>query len=76
MDIIKHIFSLLCQNIYKNGSSDIMEHLPTLYKYATECESVLELGVRGCVSSWAFLKGLHDNEKERKYLFLNDIGIF
>ena len=24
--------------------SDINEHLPTLYRYATECESILELG--------------------------------
>jgi len=69
-EILKMKYDML-----SNSPSDINEHLPTLYKYATECESVLELGVRGCVSSWAFLKGLHDNEKERKYLFLNDIGI-
>lgn len=60
-------------NMLSNTSSDINEHLPTFYKYARECESVLELGVRGCVSSWAFLKGLQDNGKERKHLFLNDI---
>jgi hypothetical protein len=62
-------------NFLSSTSSDINEHLPTLYKYALECDSILELGVRGCVSSWAFLKGLNDNknENERKYLFLNDI---
>lgn len=57
-------------------SSDINEHLPTLYKYASNCDSILELGVRGCVSSWAFLKGLNDNKKNTesiKSLFLNDI---
>jgi cephalosporin hydroxylase len=55
--------------------SDIHEHLPTLYNYAKECNSVIELGVRGCVSSWSFVCGLLDNAKEnsdRKILF-NDI---
>jgi hypothetical protein len=40
-----------------NQPSDIWEHLPTLKKYASECESVVELGVRGIVSTWAFLAG-------------------
>lgn len=53
--------------------SDINEHLPTLCRYASECESVLELGVRGCVSSWAFAQGLLSNNKPVKKLFLNDI---
>ena len=55
--------------------SDINEHLPTLYNYALKCDSILELGVRGCISSWAFLKGLQDNKNgnKRKSLFLNDI---
>lgn len=35
--------------------SDIHEHLPTLYKYATECNHVTEMGVREVVSTWAFL---------------------
>jgi hypothetical protein len=75
MNTVKHIFSLLCKNRYKNGSSDIMEHLPILYKYAKECDSVFETGVRGCVSSWAFLYGLLDNNnpQTKKRLFLNDI---
>ena len=53
--------------------SDINEHLPTLYKYALDCDSIIELGVRGCVSSWALLRGLKDGNKNDKYLFLNDI---
>lgn len=53
--------------------SDINQHLVTLFKYATECESVLELGVRGCVSSWAFLCGLLKNGRNKKVLRLNDI---
>ena len=56
-----------------NTTSDINEHLPTLYKYATECESIIELGVRGCVSSWAFTWGLLNNNKADKKLILNDI---
>jgi hypothetical protein len=37
---------------------DIHEHLPTLMKYAEECDSIIELGVRGVVSTWAFITGL------------------
>jgi predicted O-methyltransferase YrrM/GR25 family glycosyltransferase involved in LPS biosynthesis len=67
---LENKYNFLCAT-----SSDINEHLPTLYKYASYCDSVLELGVRGCVSSWAFLKALKDNNnrKDSKSLFLNDI---
>ena len=77
MEYIKNIFSLLCANTYRNGSSDIMEHLPTLYRYTKECDSVFETGVRGCISSWAFLYGLVDNNnpESNKRLFLNDIEV-
>jgi hypothetical protein len=68
MDAINSRYNALC----KNGS-DINEHLPTLYNYAKECESIFETGVRGCVSSWALAKGLLDNGKSEKKLFLNDI---
>jgi hypothetical protein len=69
----KYIFNtyqLLCEI-----KSDINEHLPTFFKYASNCESVLETGVRGCVSSWAFLSGLmkNKNNSKQKRLFLNDI---
>jgi hypothetical protein len=55
------------KNKYENKCStisDINEHLPTLYKYATDCESVLECGVASCVSSWAFVYGLLNNNKK------------
>lgn len=58
---------------YSNTPSDINEHLPTLAKYAADCESVIELGVRGCVSSWAFCYGLVNNGKQTKKMLLNDI---
>lgn len=44
--------------VYKSKcdiQSDINEHLPTLYKYARECEHITEMGVRWIVSTWAFL---------------------
>ena len=49
-----------------NLKSDINEHLPILFKYAKECESVLELGVRGCISSYALTYGLLNNNKSKK----------
>jgi len=38
-----------------NTISDINEHLPVLRKYAAECDHVTEMGVRGVVSTYAFL---------------------
>lgn len=37
--------------------SDIFEHLPTIKRYASECEFIVELGVRSIVSTWALLAG-------------------
>lgn len=44
--------------------SDIYEHIPTLRNYAKLCSHVTELGVREPTSTWAFLKGLYDSEKD------------
>ena len=41
----------------RNTPSDINEHFPIIKCYTEECESVLELGVRWIVASWAFLAG-------------------
>ena len=38
--------------------SCIHEHLPTLRFYAEKVDTVVEMGVRGVVSTWAFLSGL------------------
>ena len=65
---LKNIFISKCDT-----ESDINEHLPTLYEYATQCESILECGVRGCVSSFAFAYGILNNNKPIKRLTLNDI---
>lgn len=42
-------------------STDINEHLPTLKKYAEDCEHITEMGVRSIVSTWAFLMGKPKN---------------
>lgn len=59
---------------HKNRRSDINEHMTTLKEYAMQCESVLELGVRKVVSSWAFAYGLLQNGSDRKLLFCNDVS--
>lgn len=50
-------------NYLVNTPSDINEHLPTLKDLASECKSVLELGVRTGVSTWAFIEGLPQGAK-------------
>lgn len=70
MDIIKEHFQKLCNTT----PSDINEHLPTLYNYASNCESIIELGVRESVSSWAFVYGLLNNNSNKKKILLNDIS--
>lgn len=37
--------------------SDINEHLVTLKKHTEECDTIVEMGVRSIVSTWAFLAG-------------------
>lgn len=58
----------------KTRIGDIHEHMDTLYAYATEVESIIECGVETAVSSWAFVKGLYDNEKSRKRLLSIDLN--
>lgn len=53
MGFLKHNYEGLCVT-----PSDINEHLPTLYKYALECNHITECGVRKAVSSYAFGLGL------------------
>lgn len=49
--------------------SDIHEHLPTLKRYAKECSSIVELGVRNVVSTWGLIAGLAENSaQERSYI--------
>jgi len=49
--------------------SDINEHLPLLRQLASECSSVVEVGMREMVSSWGLLMGLSESPYEnRSYL--------
>jgi hypothetical protein len=50
MELIYRKYQEKCSTV-----SDINEHLPTLRKYAEECDSIVEMGVRSIVSTWAFL---------------------
>lgn len=52
MKSISEIYTELCDKI-----SDINEHLPVLKKYTEECETITEMGVRYCVSTYSFLAG-------------------
>lgn len=56
-----------------NKPSDINEHLPTIFYYSTKCKSIIELGVRGAISTYAMLYGLAINTNNNKKLLLNDI---
>ena len=57
-----------------NTPSDINEHLPILFYYSSKCQSAIELGVRGVVSTYAILYGLLLNGNNNKKILLNDIS--
>ena len=42
---------------FTDENSDINEHMPTLKKYAEMSDTIMEMGVREVVSTWAFLSG-------------------
>lgn len=49
---------MTAEEIYQakcHDNSDICQHLPVLRSLASECDIVVELGVRSIVSTWAFL---------------------
>jgi hypothetical protein len=52
MSPLEAIYNQRCQT-----PSDINEHLPTLKRYADECEHITEMGVRWVVSTFAFMMG-------------------
>lgn len=61
------------QTIRSSLNDDIFEHLHTLYSYAKKCNSVIELGVRNCVSSYPIIMGLLDNDQNPKRMVSVDI---
>ena len=69
MNKVKETYELLCST-----PNDINEHLPTLFKYAQECDSIINAGVKGYNSIWALSYGLlmGNNKDSNKTLLLND----
>ncbi len=59
----ENFYNKLCQldfdreHTFSRGIVDINEHLPTLRKYASECNHVTEMGTRFAVSTHALLIG-------------------
>jgi hypothetical protein len=52
MITLNDLYNLKCSD-----KSDINEHLPTLKRYAEECDHITEMGVRWVVSTYAFMMG-------------------
>jgi len=50
--MIQEKYQQLCET-----PSDINEHLPTLKKYASLCDTIVEMGVRDTVSTYGLLAG-------------------
>ena len=67
MDLLKKEYDLLCAT-----SSDINEHLPTLFRLSSECKSVVELGVRQVVSTFALALG---NPKKLRSYDITDVNL-
>ena len=65
---IRRIFQKKVQEV-----SDIHQHLPFLRELSRSCASICEMGVRRCVSSWAFLAGLDESSMWKKELLCVDI---
>lgn len=61
-------------NIARQTSSDINQHLPMLRFLAHRCNSVIELGTRGGVSTGALMCGLMNREHKETTLTCVDIN--
>jgi hypothetical protein len=79
-NMIDMIFGMFC-----NTQSDINEHLPVLKKYSTGLNHIVEMGVRGIVSTWAFLSARpkkltsidieHPSKYGGKFKFVGDLNL-
>lgn len=67
-ELVERKYAQLCRT-----ESDIHEHLPTLRAYAQKVDSVVEMGVRGVISTWALLSGLAAGGEDSKTLIGVDI---
>jgi predicted O-methyltransferase YrrM len=53
---------------------DMWQHFPTLQTLAADCQSVVEMGVRGGCSAWALLAGLQDSQAQDRWMIYLDIN--
>lgn len=53
--------------------SDIYQHVPLLRQLAKNCSSVVEIGLRGMVSSWGILQGLSESSAHTRFYLGIDI---
>ena len=53
---------------------DMWEHFPTLRRLASECQSVVEMGVRGGCSAYALAAGLEMSQAKDKWMLYLDIN--
>lgn len=54
-------------------SSDIVDHIPLLHDLASQCTSVVEIGLRFMNSSWGLLQGLAESDVEERHYVGIDI---
>src|SRR5690349_19734602 len=54
--------------------SDINEHVPVLRELASQCATVVELGLRGMNSTWGILMGLADSAASMRFYTGVDIA--
>ena len=64
--------SLLLETLYHAAltePSDVRDHIADHVRLAMDCEVVMEVGVRGMVSTWGILWGLlHNHQATKKYI--------
>ena len=68
MEFIKNKYEDLSKQ-----SGGINVYLSKINKYAKECETIIELGVKNPTISWTLVNGLLDNNKKTKILTLNNV---
>ena len=84
-DTINEMYNFILSNPTdqkgKNSMQWIAHYLPTLFKYASQCDSVIEIGLNQVCSTWAFLKAKPKNgvlsidiDLER-IAYMNTIGL-
>lgn len=61
--------SSLLDTLYQEAltkPSDVRDHIADHVRLAQDCDVVMEIGVRGMISTWGILYGLNHNKRSRK----------